>query len=45
MSGRDAYLALADMYVADDRFAATYGGVECAQRIREAIGVWVGQNL
>ncbi|WP_449276722.1 MerR family transcriptional regulator [Leucobacter sp. GX24907] len=43
--GRERYLGLADMYVADNRFAATYGGTECAERIREAIGIWVDQNL
>lgn len=42
---REAYLALADMYVTDDRFAATYGGTECAQRIRQAIEVWADQNV
>lgn len=45
MTGRDAYLSLADMYVADDRFAAVYGGTECARRIREAIGIWTERNL
>lgn len=45
MTGREAYLALADIYVADDRFAATYGGAECAQRIRKAIGIWADRNL
>lgn len=45
MTEREAYLALADMYVADDRFAATYGGPECARRIRVAIGLWADQNL
>ena len=43
--GRERYLGLADMYVADDRFAATYGGTECATRIREAIGIWTDRNL
>lgn len=45
MTSPEAYLALADMYVADDRFAATYGGPECAQRIRRAIEIWTDQNL
>lgn len=44
-TGRERYLGLADMYVADDRFAATYGGTECTERIREAIGIWADQNL
>ncbi len=42
---RERYLCLADMYVADDRFAAVYGGRVCAERIREAVGVWVERNL
>src|SRR5690606_37020303 len=44
-TGREYYLGLADMYVADDRFAAVYGGTACAERVREAIGIWVDQHL
>ncbi len=40
-----SYAALADMYVADPRFAATYGGPENAEIIRRAIAVWVEVNL
>lgn len=43
--GRHHYLGLADMYVADDRFAAVYGGTECAERVREAMGIWADRNL
>ena len=45
MAERDVYLSLADMYVADERFAATYGGVECATRVRDAIVAWAQRNL
>lgn len=39
---RSAYLGLAEMYVADARFAAVYGGQANAEVIREAMRVWVG---
>ncbi len=34
---REYFLGLADLYVADDRFAANYGGTEGAQYVREAM--------
>ncbi len=37
-------LGLADMYVADDRFAANYGGAEHAGFVRDAIRAWVAAN-
>src|SRR5690625_2580126 len=43
--GREGYLRLGDMYVADERFAANYGGVEGARRVREAMAVWAEHNL
>lgn len=45
MPDATAYAGLADMYVADARFAATYGGQENAERIREAMKVWIGAHL
>ena len=35
--GADELAGLADMYVADERFAANYGGVEGAQYVRDAL--------
>jgi DNA-binding transcriptional MerR regulator len=32
---------LAEMYVADERFAATYGGAESAKFVRDALVAWV----
>ncbi|WP_099331762.1 MerR family transcriptional regulator [Actinomyces minihominis] len=43
--GSGAYRGLADMYVADQRFAATYGGQKNAEVIREAIEIWTVANL
>ncbi len=40
-----AYAGLAEMYVADDRFAATYGGRERAEVIRDAIRIWIASHL
>lgn len=37
-------LGLAEMYVADERFAANYGGLEGAQLVRDALTEWVRQN-
>jgi hypothetical protein len=34
-------LGLGDMYVADDRFAANYGGTEGATFVRDALRVYV----
>lgn len=44
LPGAEVYLNLADMYVADPRFAATYGGQHNAELIREAITVWIAAN-
>ncbi|MER3390559.1 MAG: MerR family transcriptional regulator [Microcella sp.] len=41
----EAYLGLGDMYVADDRFARHYGGLEAAQYLREAIRVYARNEL
>lgn len=38
-------LGLAEMYVADERFAANYGGVEGARFVRDALQHYVAQNL
>jgi len=41
-----AYITgLADMYVADDRFAANYGGEAGATFVRDALHLWVERNL
>ncbi len=42
---RDAYAGLAELYVADERFAATYGGQRNAERIRAAMQAWIATNL
>jgi len=42
---RDAYTGLSELYVADERFAATYGGKPNAEVIREAMQVWITANL
>ena len=39
---RDYLLGLADMYVADPRFAANYGGEPGARFVRSALRVWAG---
>lgn len=36
----DALRGLADMYVADERFAANYGGVEGARYVRDALHIY-----
>jgi MerR family transcriptional regulator, thiopeptide resistance regulator len=41
----DAYTGLSEMYVADVRFAATYGGQKNAETIREAMRIWIAANL
>lgn len=39
----DGYVrGLAEMYVADERFAANYGGVEGAQFVRDALLAYIG---
>ncbi len=42
---RAAYTGLAELYVADERFAATYGGQRNAEVIREAMQFWIAANL
>lgn len=42
---RDAYSGLAELYVADERFAAVYGGLANAETIRAAIQLWIANNL
>lgn len=42
---REYVLGLAEMYVADERFAANYGGVEGAQFVRSALTAFVESNL
>lgn len=36
---------LGELYLADDRFAANYGGTEGAVFVRAALGIWIDQNL
>lgn len=41
-----AYIeGLADMYVADERFAAHYGGADAAAFVRDALHAWTARNL
>lgn len=40
----DAFAALGDMYVADERFAANYGGTDGATFVRDAIRAFVAQR-
>lgn len=42
---REEYAGLAQMYVADLRFATTYGGQQNAELIHQAISIWIDQNL
>jgi DNA-binding transcriptional MerR regulator len=42
---RDYVLGLAEMYVADERFAATYGGVDSATVVRDALVVFARRGL
>ncbi|WP_236967768.1 MerR family transcriptional regulator [Microbacterium aurantiacum] len=42
---RAAYTGLAEMYVADERFAAVYGGEANAATIRDAIRIWTDAHL
>lgn len=41
----ESYPRLGDLYVADERLAANYGGVEGARRVREAMAIWAERNL
>jgi MerR family transcriptional regulator, thiopeptide resistance regulator len=42
---REYYLGLGDMYVADDRFAANYGGTSGAALVRDAMRLWAKRNF
>ncbi len=42
---RAAYTGLGDLYVADPRFAANYGGAERAQVVREAMALYAAAHL
>jgi DNA-binding transcriptional MerR regulator len=42
---KDYFVGLGDMYVADDRFAATYGGTESATFVRDAMRVYAEREL
>ena len=42
---REYVVGLAEMYVADDRFAATYGGVEGATLVRDALVAYADAAL
>ena len=42
---RDYYLGLAEMYVADERFAANYGGAAGATFVRDAMRVYAEREL
>jgi len=42
---REYVLGLADMYVADERFAANYGGVNGAQFVRDALHEYAARHL
>lgn len=42
---RDAYTGLSELYVADPRFASTYGGQSNAELIRAAMQTWIATNL
>ncbi len=40
----EQFVGLGEMYVADDRFARNYGGVEGATFVRDAIVAWVAAH-
>jgi DNA-binding transcriptional MerR regulator len=42
---KEYFVGLGEMYVADDRFAAHYGGVEGATFVRDAMRVYADRNL
>jgi DNA-binding transcriptional MerR regulator len=44
-ASKDYYTGLAEMYVADDRFAKNYGGVEGATFVRDAMLAYAAANL
>ncbi|MET4780310.1 TipAS antibiotic-recognition domain-containing protein [Glaciihabitans sp. UYNi722] len=39
------FVGLGEMYVADDRFGANYGGVEGASFVRDAMKAYAERNL
>jgi DNA-binding transcriptional MerR regulator len=48
LNGRPAklyFVGLSEMYVADERFAANYGGVDGARFVRDAMALYAKQNL
>ena len=45
MPSADELVGLADMYVADERFAANYGGVEGATYVRDALTAYAVSEL
>jgi DNA-binding transcriptional MerR regulator len=42
---REYYVGLGEMYVADERFGANYGGPSGAQFVRDALAVYAERNL
>lgn len=44
-ASKDYYTGLAEMYVADDRFAKNYGGTEGATFVRDAMNAFAERNL
>jgi DNA-binding transcriptional MerR regulator len=42
---KEYFTGLGEMYVADDRFAANYGGAEGARFVRDAMAVYAERNL
>lgn len=42
---RDSYTGLSELYVADPRFAAAYGGQASAELIRDAMQMWIAESL
>jgi len=42
---KDYFIGLGEMYVADDRFAANYGGTSGAEFVRDAMRIYATQNL
>ncbi|MFT2818331.1 TipAS antibiotic-recognition domain-containing protein [Leifsonia sp. A12D58] len=42
---KEYFVALGDLYVADDRFAAKYGGQTGAEFVRDAMKVYADRNL
>lgn len=42
---REYFVGLGEMYVADERFAANYGGAEGAAFVRDAMAIYADRNL